>query len=80
MQETEYTELSPFIVGVLEHSVLGPLLYLLYTADLSTSEESTTAIIAVIAMDNDPGIVSRKLQTNCSQYFVLLVLITNIIL
>jgi hypothetical protein len=58
--EAEYTEL--------QGSVLGPLLYLLYTAHLSISSESTTAIFAdktaVVATDSDPAIASQKLQTN----------------
>jgi hypothetical protein len=49
-------------------SVLGHLLYLLYTADLPSSPDSTIATFvddtAILATDPDTAIASHKLQTS----------------
>jgi hypothetical protein len=66
--EDAYTNLLPINTGVSQGSVIGPLLYLLFTADLPTSPDAMTATYAddtaVLATDYNPAMASQKLQNS----------------
>lgn len=69
-QEDSYSKLKDIKAGVPQGSVLGPILYLLYTSDLPTLENNTvatfaddTAILAV-GKDNEESTQNLKLTVN----------------
>jgi hypothetical protein len=70
--QEEYTKLYTIQSGVPQDSILGPLLYSVFTGDLPETEQTLTATYtddtAILASHQNPITASRKLQNHLNQF------------
>jgi hypothetical protein len=66
--QEEYTMLHPIHAGVTQGSILGPILYTIFKADLPEAEQTLTATYAdntaILAPHEDPIVATSNLQTH----------------
>ena len=61
-QEDEYSDIEQIRAGVPQGSILGPILYLLYTSDLTTDLATFADDTAILAVGNTVEESTQKLQ------------------